>query len=202
MAAPPLQLEIQGDQSHFRFDVPGPLEPRLEPVWKEAANPPQVVEIREVWEIPGARLVSTDGSPAAFWREWTAFLARLRIRGQGFPLWVRLIRDPASAAQVVWTLGPPDYERFKIEQLSAGSDELAPTATWRVLVPVTLVLSAVQRFADPNGMSGLTLVEILIPNLIPRRSVRSRAARCGATAKKDGRCSRGGRGPVSRRLSE
>jgi len=84
VAAPPLQLEIQGDQSHFRFDVPGPLEPRLEPVWKEAANPPQVVEIREVWEIPGARLVSSDGSPAAFWREWAAFLARLRIRGPSF----------------------------------------------------------------------------------------------------------------------
>ena len=154
MAAPPLQLEIQGDQSHFRFDVPGPLEPRLEPVWKEAANPPQVVEIREVWEIPGARLVSSDGSTATFWREWKAFLARLRVRGQGFPLWVRLIRDPAGAGQVVWTLGPPDYEHFKIEELSAGSDELAPTATWRVLVPVTLVVSAVQRFADPNGIVG------------------------------------------------
>ncbi len=154
MAALPLLLEIQGDQTHFRFDVPGPLEPRLEPVWKDAANPPQVVEIREVWEIPGARLVSSDGTPQTFWREWTAFLARLRVRGPGFPLWVRLIRDPAGSADVVWTLGPPSHEQFKIEQISASADELAPTATWRVLAPVTLVVSAVQRFADPNGIVG------------------------------------------------
>lgn len=149
-----LQLEIQGASGHFRFDVPGPLEPRLEPVWKEAANPPEVVEIREVWEIPGARLVSSDGSPATFWREWAAFLARLRVRGRGFPLWVRLIRDPAGAGEVVWSLGPPSHERFRIEQLSAGTDELAPTATWNVLTPVTLVVSATQRFADPNGIVG------------------------------------------------
>jgi len=154
MARLPLQLEIQGPQSNYRFDVPGPLEPRLEPVWKEAANPPQVVEIREVWEVPGARLVSSDGTSTTFWREWAAFLARVRVRGQGYPLWVRLIRDPAGAAQVVWTLGPPDYERFKIEQISAGTDELAPTATWRSLVPVTLVISAVQRFAEANGIVG------------------------------------------------
>ncbi|MCA8922884.1 MAG: hypothetical protein KDD82_13805, partial [Planctomycetes bacterium] len=149
-----LQLEIQGDGGHFRFDVPGPLEPRLEPVWKEAADPPEVIELREVWELPGARLVSADGSPDGLWRQWRSFLARLRVRGQGFPLWVRLLRDPQGAAEVVWTLGPPTHERFRLEQLSAGTDELAPAATWSVLVPVTLVVSAVQRFADPNGIVG------------------------------------------------
>lgn len=154
MAAPRLQLEIQGAPDHFRFDVPGPLEPRLEPVWKEASDPLEVVEVREVWEIPGARLVASDGDPATFWREWTAFLARLRVRGAGFPVWVRLIRDPAGAAEVVWSLGPPTHERFRIEQVSAKTDELAPAATWRVLVPVTLVVSAIQRFADPNGIVG------------------------------------------------
>ena len=49
-----LHLEIHGPQV-FRFDVPGAFEPRLEPVWKEAAEPPEVTEIREVWEIRGAR---------------------------------------------------------------------------------------------------------------------------------------------------
>ncbi|HBP17418.1 MAG TPA: hypothetical protein DEA08_06465 [Planctomycetes bacterium] len=154
MAPLPLQLEIQGNQSHFRFDVPGAFEPRLEPVWKDAADPPEITEVREVWEIPGARLVASDGRPETFWKEWRAFLARLRVRGQGFPLWVRLVRDPGGAAQTVWTLGAPDHERFKIEELSASSDELAPTATWRILAPVTLVVSAVQRFADPNGIVG------------------------------------------------
>lgn len=149
-----LELEIESPQGAFRFAVPGALEPRLEPVWKEAANPPEVVEIREVWELPGARLVATDGKPATFWREWTEFLARLRVRGAGFPLRVRLVRDPQGVAEPVWTLGPPTHERFRIEQLSAGTDELAPTATWNVLAPVTLVVSAVQRFADPNGIVG------------------------------------------------
>lgn len=154
MAALPLQLELQGPSSNFRFDVPGPLEPRLEPVWKEAANPPEVIEIREVWEIPGARVVASDGTSATFWREWTQFLGRLRQRGPAFPLWVRLIRDPAGQGEVVWTLGPPTHEQFKVELVSAGTDEVAPGATWRVLAPVTLVVSAVQRFADPNGIVG------------------------------------------------
>jgi len=154
VAAVALQLEIQGGASSFRFDVPGSFEPRLEPVWKDAANPPEVTEIREVWEVPGARLVSSDGTQTTFWQEWTAFLAKLRVRGQGAPVSVRLIRDPAGAADVVWTLGPPTHERFKIEQLTSGPDDLAPAATWRVLAPVTLVVSAAQRFADPNGVVG------------------------------------------------
>ena len=149
-----LQLEIESPHGGFRFDVPGALEPRLEPVWKEASDPPELVEIREVWELPGARLVASDGTSATFWREWAAFLARLRVRGQGFPLRVRLVRDPGGAAEPVWTLGPPTHERFRIEQLTAGSDELLPTATWHVLAPVTLVVSAVQRFADVNGIVG------------------------------------------------
>ena len=148
-----LHLEIHGPQV-FRFDVPGTFEPRLEPVWKEAAEPPEVTEIHEVWEIRGARLVASDGDPATFWREWTAFLDRLRVRGPGFPVWVRLVRVTGSASDVVWTLGPPRHERFRIEQLGAATDEEAPRATWRVLAPVTLVVSAVQRFADPNGIVG------------------------------------------------
>jgi hypothetical protein len=148
-----LHLEIHGPQV-FRFDVPGTFEPRLEPVWKEAANPPEVTEIREVWEVRGARLVASDGDPAAFWREWTAFLDRLRVRGAGYPAWVRLVRVTGATSETVWTLGPPSHERFRIEQTGAGLDDVVPRATWRVLAPVTLVVSAVQRFADPNGIVG------------------------------------------------
>lgn len=135
------------------FDAPGPFEPRLEPVWKEDSEPPEVTEIREVWEFPGARLVSSDGSEQAFWTEWRAFANRLRSRDPGFTS-ARLIRDPDGAAEVVWTLGPPAQEGFKVEQLGAGTDDLLPSSTWRVLAPVTLVLSAVQRFPDPNGIVG------------------------------------------------
>src|SRR5688572_10089932 len=139
-------LEILSPQGTFRFDVPGSFEPRLEPTWKEAAEPPELTELREVWEIPGARLVASDGDPATFWNEWAAFLALLRVRGPGFPVSVRLVRDPPGA--VVWTLGPPTHERFRVEQLSAGREDQVPRAAWQVLAPVTLVISAVQRFAD------------------------------------------------------
>ncbi len=53
-----IQLEILSAQGTHRFQVPGGFEPRLEPVWKEASEPPEVIEVREVWEIPGARLVA------------------------------------------------------------------------------------------------------------------------------------------------
>lgn len=149
-----LYLEIETPSGPFRFDVQGGFSPRLEPVWKEAAEPPEIVEVREVWEVQGARLLASDGEPAVFWQEWTAFLARFRVRGRGYPIAVRLVREENGSAQVVWRLGPPTHERFKIEQVGVGPDELFPRATWRTLAPVTLVVSAAQRFADPNGIVG------------------------------------------------
>lgn len=148
-----LLLEIRGPRT-FAFDVLGVLEPRLEPVWKEAAEPPEVVEIREVWEVRGARLVASNGDPPTFWAEWTEFLDLLRVRGPRFPVSVQLVRITPGARSVVWTLGSPSHERFHIDQVGAGVDETLPRATWRVLASVTLVVSAVQRFADPNGIVG------------------------------------------------
>lgn len=146
-----LILELQG-ASTFRFRVSGAFQPRLEPTWKEASEPPEVTELREVWEIPDARLVASDGDPATFWTEWHAFLAELRARRT--QLTVQLVRERAGGNDVVWTLSPATHERFRIEQLGAGPDDLVPRATWRVLAPVTLVISAVQRFADVNGIVG------------------------------------------------
>ena len=148
-----IQLEILSAQGTYRFQVTGGFEPRLEPVWKEASEPPEVVEVREVWEVPGTRLVASDGDPATLWREWTDFLAQFRARS-GAPVTVRLVRDPAGAAEVVWTLGAPTHERFRIEQLGAGREDHLPRAAWRVLAPFTLVVSAVQRFADARGIVG------------------------------------------------
>ncbi|MCW8138600.1 MAG: hypothetical protein KIT58_06825 [Planctomycetota bacterium] len=149
-----LRLEIHTPTGVFSLAVAGGFEPRLEPVWKEAAEPPEVVEVREVWEVPGVRLVASDGEPATLWREWTEFLARFRVRGAGAPVTVRLVRDPAGAAEVVWTLGPPTHERFRVEHLGAGREDHVPRAAWRVLAPFTLVVSAVQRFADARGIVG------------------------------------------------
>lgn len=148
-----LYVEILGPSGTYRFAVPGAFEPRLEPAWKEASEPPEVVELREVWEIPGARIVATDGDPLTFWQEWTAFLASVRVRGPG-AISVRLVREIGGTPHVVWTLGPPTHERFRIEQLGARTDEAVPRATWNVLAPFTLVVSAVQRFADVRGIVG------------------------------------------------
>lgn len=150
-----LQLEIHALPVPFRFEVLGSLEPRLEPVWKDAADPPEVVDVREVWEVRGARLLAPDGDEARIFEEWRALLGRLRVRGPGFPLWARLVRDPQGAAEVVLTLGPPTHERFKVVEVGAGAEDQAfPRSVWRALVPVSLVLSAAQRLADPNGIVG------------------------------------------------
>src|SRR5687768_9705065 len=127
-----LRLDIHSSSGTFGLTVQGGFEPRLEPVWKEASDPPEVIEIREVWEIPGARLVASDGDPATLWREWTDFLAHFRARS-GAPVTVRLVRDPAGAAEVVWTLGAPTHERFRFEHLGAGREDHVPRAAWRVL---------------------------------------------------------------------
>lgn len=149
-----LFLEIQATSGAFRFALSSGFEPRLEPAWKDASEPPEVVELREVWEFPGARLVASDGEPQTFWQEWTAFLATFRVRGAGAPVSVRLVRVVGTTTQVVWTLGPPTHERFRIEQLGSRTDDVVPRATWNVLAPVTLVISAVQRFADVRGIVG------------------------------------------------
>jgi hypothetical protein len=156
--ADPVLFQLQGDSSSFTFDVEGGYFPRLEPVYKTAANPPEVVAIREVWEIRGARLtiadttLSADAAAQALWAEWVALRARLATRGSAFPTYARFVRG-ASTSSAVYTLGPSTHEEFKVElmETTALAAEAEP-GTWRTVVPVDLRVSAVAKLIDANGI--------------------------------------------------
>ena len=139
-----LLLEVLGGPRPFRFQVQGAFEPRLEPEWKDGA----ILSLREVWEIPGARFVQFEDR---FWSEWTTFLAPLRQRDPGVS--VRLLQDRAGQLREVWRLGPATHEDVRIEQLGARPTPAVESAAWRSVVSVTLTISAVQRFADTEGIT-------------------------------------------------
>lgn len=149
-----VQFELQGDSSNFTFDVEGTYFPRLEAEYKTAANPPQIVALREVWEIRGARLTNDALSPSSLWTEWVALRSRLATRGSSFPTYARFV-IPGGAT--LHTLGPSTHEGFLVEVLESDPRDLTPEEAaggWRTVAPVTLRVSAVQKFADANGIVG------------------------------------------------
>lgn len=149
-----VQLEIQGDSSTFTFDVEGSYFPRLEAEYKTAADPPQIVALREVWEIRGAKLTNTALSPSALWAEWVAFRSRIATRGSAFPTYVRFV-IPGGAT--LHTLGPSTHEGFLIEAVESDPRDLRDeeaAGAWRTVIPVTIRVSAIQKFADANGIVG------------------------------------------------
>lgn len=156
MAALPLQLEIQGSGGNFTFLVPPRFEHRREVRWKRAANPPVVEEFLDTWDLPGALLVSSNGTVATLWTEWLAFQARLETRGSQ-PTYARIMRDPAGANVAVLTLGPTSgYEQLRFETVESGiaPNDAVAAATWRVVIPVNLKISAVLKKPDSNGIVG------------------------------------------------
>lgn len=145
-----LQLEIQGGSGNFVFAVEGAFFPRVEAVYKEAANPPQVTELREVWEFRGCRILSADGTVGSLWTQWAAFLARIKSR-TAHPTYARLV-IPGGAT--LYTLGPPTHEGFRFEDLEGDEDGLSPRATWRNVAVVTIRFSGRIVAADVNGLVG------------------------------------------------
>jgi hypothetical protein len=150
-----VQLEIQGDSSNFTFDVEGTYYPRFEFEWKDAANPPEVVAVREVWEFRQCKIVGRTGTSADLsttWTNWLAFVARFKTRGTAFPTYARLMNVGAASALV--TLGPPTHDQFKFESVEGELDELTPRASWSRMATCTLRVSARVVNADTNGIVG------------------------------------------------
>lgn len=148
MATPLLQLEIQGASGNFTFLVPPQFFPRREFRAKAASNAHVTEELVDVWDLRGALLVSTDGTVATLWSQWTAFLARFESRTAA-PTYARITRDPGGSNTAVWTLGPSTYERLRFESIAAGSSPYQSQAGhWKVCIPVDLVMSAVLKLAD------------------------------------------------------
>ena len=95
-----LQLELVHNGGTFVFAVEGEYLPRWEPIYKLAANPPVVAEMRLTWEFRQCKLVSS--TVAGLWVGAGATIATLNTlletRGTGHPTAARLIRDPSGAA--------------------------------------------------------------------------------------------------------
>lgn len=145
-------VQLQIGTAPFTFDVEGAYFPRLEAVYKEAANPRQVVALRETWEFRGCKILSADDTVASTWTKWLAFRASVASR-TAHPTLARLVRDPAGAAATLVTLGPSTHEQFMIEVVEGETDELAPEASWRKVATCTLRVTAVLK--NPEAVTGL-----------------------------------------------
>lgn len=147
-----LELQIQGT-SNFTFDVEGEWFYELVPVYKDAANPPQLVELRETWTFKGCKIVSSDGTAATLWTSFQSFLARIESR-TSHPTYARIVRDPSGSNATLRTLGPSTYEGFRFESVEFLTDEGARAASYQVIASANIRCSAVRRFADTNGIVG------------------------------------------------
>lgn len=147
--AAPLRLEIQGS-TNFSFDVEGSFIPSWEHVWNDAADPPTLAALRAVWEIQGARILADDAE--SWWDEFNAFMARFEDRS-AVPTYARIVRDPSGSATVERTLGPPNYQEFRIENITLRSDDDVPDASFVATGMVDIRLSAVRVFADDNSIT-------------------------------------------------
>lgn len=145
-----LQLQIQGS-TDFTFDVEGEWTPSVEPVYKEGADPPQLAQLRHVWEFRGCRILSSDNTQATLWDEFLAFVARFEDR-DNHPTYVQLVRDPSGSAVVEWKLDGTTYEQLRFELIQGETDPLVPDASWVRTATVSLRISAVRKFADANGV--------------------------------------------------
>jgi hypothetical protein len=149
-------------ESVFAFDVQGTWRWRNEFTYKESSDDPaQLEQIRSVWEIVGSAQLSDDGTFGAGWSQLRAAFAVFHQRGGTFPSKVQIVRDPGGADETVeLTLGPDDWEDFRVDELSGGEPfELAPDATQRTAFPVTIRVSAVRRFSETRGATATGIVQ-------------------------------------------
>ena len=149
MAAASIQVVLRDSGGGtYTFDVDGELAISQELEYKEAANPPQLQQINEAWEINAARIVGST-SEATF-DNWATFLALLETRtGTRFTS-AEQRRDGVTER----TLGPSSYQEFKIELVGTGADPNSPASTYNTVVPLSIRITAVRVFADANGIVG------------------------------------------------
>lgn len=151
MATPPLSLEIVQGATTWTFLVPPRFEPRREARFKEASNPPQVEEVLDIWDLPDALLVSSNGTLATLWTDLAAFRALQETRAT--PIASVTVKDSGGTTR--WALSSAtSYEQIRVDAWEAGStsyEEVRP-AVWRTVIPVRLQVSAVLKRPDTNGV--------------------------------------------------
>ena len=149
-----LQIKITTGTGDVSFALDGGWSWRQAPVYKEAANPPELEEIREEWTITGI-VRSSTGTAEQGWDDFNAARDKLLGRGTSKATKVEIIRDPEGTPVTELTLGPPTYERFIVEEVTGGEWSDAPAASFRVVFPLTIRISAVRLAVDPaTGLPG------------------------------------------------
>lgn len=149
-----LELQLEGT-TNFTFDVDGSFEPRGELVYLEASESPTPVEIRYSWRFTGY-VIPSDGTTETLWDDLNAFRARLESTAD-HPEYARIVRDPDGDAEVVWLLDNASYEQLRIEEFEfSDSNEmgLPRSGNLKSYAAVTLVISAVKKNADADGIVG------------------------------------------------
>lgn len=145
-----VELRLNYTSGTVTFAVEGDYLPRWEPVYRFNTNPPQIVEMRQVWEFRGARLVNTTTS--GLWTSIASLLGRIGTRGTGQLTSATLVATPSGTPSTLLTLGPSDYEKFAVDVLDGELDPTVPAASWRRSATFTLRLSAVRKFDDARGI--------------------------------------------------
>jgi hypothetical protein len=145
----------------FAFDMNGSWRWRNEFVYKDSADDSQAEQVRAVWELIGNAQLSPDGTFGEGWEQLRAAFAVFHQRGGSFPTKVEIVRDPGGAGETVeLTLGADDWEDFRVDELSGGEPfELAPDATHRTAFPVTIRVSAIQRFEETRNATATGIVQ-------------------------------------------
>ena len=144
-AAVTLELGLHGE---WRWDQP-------ERVYREAAEPPELESVRYAWDVRGGAILTPDGSTGGGWTAFRAALAVLDSRSDPV-VKVEILRLEAGVETSEITLGPPDYEGFRIDRVSGDEPyELDPKATHLRAWPITLRFSALKVFerdiVTPDG---------------------------------------------------
>ncbi len=129
-----------------------------ERVYRTAANPPELEEVRVAWEVRGAAILAQDGGEVTGWARFAAFVELFRDRDNQAVKVQWLVVDGTSETEV-YTLGPPDYEGFQVDRL-AGDEafDLDPQATHRQAWPISMRFSARRLFVrDVELSTGATI---------------------------------------------
>lgn len=151
MAARRLRIELQGDPpgGPFVFFADGTFEPTAAPQWSTHQNPREVHSVLVTWSFYG--LMAEDDRGTLF-ASWIALEDRFtRVAGVGIqPDTVTVIDDATDT--VLYTIGPPKYERLQVDLIAADHDPRFPAANWDRLVRVRLQVTAEARYADTRGI--------------------------------------------------
>lgn len=123
--------------------------------YRDGQEPPPLEQIRRAWDVQG-EVVSPDGSPAGGWAAYQTIRASLDARGTGAPIRAELVLvEVDGTEQILETLGPPDWQGFRVEVVEGPPDDVTPASSWWTTFPLVLRFTAgLLRDSEDDGDTG------------------------------------------------